>query len=143
MKLRTKIQLIFGGTAILLMSLMGSVAYSLSYQTQMQMVQTDVNRASALASENLSNQLQNYMNVTSIAGTDSIIRDSSASISDKEACIDRYVQTYGFTSGNLLDPNAVSLFDGTDFSDRDYVQRALTGECTLYIIPIAEIGAVK
>ena len=128
MKLRTKIQLIFGGTAILLMSLMGSVAYSLSYQTQMQMVQTDVNRASALASENLSNQLQNYMNVTSIAGTDSIIRDSSASISDKEACIDRYVQTYGFTSGNLLDPNAVSLFDGTDFSDRDYVQRALTGE---------------
>lgn len=128
MKLRTKIQLIFGGTAILLMSLMGSVAYNLSYQTQMQMVQTDVNRASALASENLSNQLQNYMNVTSIAGTDSIIRDSSASISDKEACIDRYVQTYGFTSGNLLDPNAVSLFDGTDFSDRDYVQRALTGE---------------
>ena len=83
MKLRTKIQLIFGGTAILLMSLMGSVAYSLSYQTQMQMVQTDVNRASALASENLSNQLQNYMNVTSIAGTDSIIRDSSASISVK------------------------------------------------------------
>ena len=128
MKLRTKIQLIFGGTAILLMSLMGSVAYSLSYQTQMQMVQTDVNRASALASENLSNQLQNYMNVTSISGTDSIIRDSSASISDKDACIDRYVQTYGFTSGNLLDPNAVSLFDGTDFSDRDYVQRALTGE---------------
>ena len=128
MKLRTKIQLIFGGTAILLMSLMGSVAYSLSYQAQMQMVQTDVNRASALASENLSNQLQNYMNVTSISGTDSIIRDSSASISDKEACIDRYVQTYGFTSGNLLDPNAVSLFDGTDFSDRDYVQRALTGE---------------
>ena len=128
MKLRTKIQLIFGGTAILLMSLMGSVAYSLSYQAQMQMVQTDVNRASALASENLSNQLQNYMNVTSIAGTDSIIRDSSASISDKEACIDRYVQTYGFTSGNLLDQNAVSLFDGTDFSDRDYVQRALTGE---------------
>ena len=128
MKLRTKIQLIFGGTAILLMSLMGSVAYSLSYQAQMQMVQTDVNRASALASENPSNQLQNYMNVTSIAGTDSIIRDSSASISDKEACIDRYVQTYGFTSGNLLDPNAVSLFDGTDFSDRDYVQRALTGE---------------
>lgn len=128
MKLRTKIQLIFGGTAILLMSLMGSVAYSLSYQTQMQMVQTDVNRASALASENLSNQLQNYMNVTSIAGTDSIIRDSSATISDKEACIDRYVQTYGFTSGNLLDQNAVSLFDGTDFSDRDYVQRALTGE---------------
>ena len=102
MKLRTKIQLIFGGTAILLMSLMGSVAYSLSYQAQMQMVQTDVNRASALASENLSNQLQNYMNVTSISGTDSIIRDSSASISDKEACIDRYVQTYGFTSGNLL-----------------------------------------
>ncbi|MDD7334225.1 MAG: methyl-accepting chemotaxis protein [Lachnospiraceae bacterium] len=128
MKLRTKIQLIFGGTAILLMSLMGSVAYSLSYQAQMQMVQTDVNRASALASENLSNQLQNYMNVTSISGTDSIIRDSSASISDKEACIDRYVQTYGFTSGNLLDQNAVSLFDGTDFSDRDYVQRALTGE---------------
>ena len=128
MKLRTKIQLIFGGTAILLMSLMGSVAYSLSYQTQMQMVQTDVNRASALASENLSNQLQNYMNVTSIAGTDSIIRDSSASISDKEACTDRYVQTYGFTSGNLLDQNAASLFDGTDFSDRDYVQRALTGE---------------
>lgn len=128
MKLRTKIQLIFGGTAILLMSLMGSVAYSLSYQAQMQMVQTDVNRASALASENLSNQLQNYMNVTSIAGTDSIIRDSSASISDREACIDRYVQTYGFTSGNLLDQNAVSLFDGTDFSDRDYVQRALTGE---------------
>lgn len=128
MKLRTKIQLIFGGIAILLMSLMGSVAYSLSYQAQMQMVQTDVNRASALASENLSNQLQNYMNVTSIAGTDSIIRDSSASISDKEACIDRYVQTYGFTSGNLLDQNAVSLFDGTDFSDRDYVQRALTGE---------------
>lgn len=128
MKLRTKIQLIFGGTAILLMSLMGSVAYSLSYQTQIQMVQTDVNRASALASENLSNQLQNYMNVTSIAGTDSIILDSSASISDKEACIDRYVQTYGFTSGNLLDQNAVSLFDGTDFNDRDYVQRALTGE---------------
>ena len=108
MKLRTKIQLIFGGTAILLMSLMGSVAYSLSYQTQMQMVQTDVNRASALASENLSNQLQNYMNVTSISGTDSIIRDSSASISDKEACIERYVQTYGFPSGNLLDQHADS-----------------------------------
>ena len=62
-----------------------------------------------------------------MVGTNELLSDRAATIMEKTAFLNKYVETYGFTSANLLDTKGISLKDGTDFSDRDYVISALKG----------------
>lgn len=42
------------------------------------------------------------------------------------------------TSGNLLDKKGVSIKDGTDFSDRDYVKAALNGKTNISDVTLSK-----
>ncbi|HBE85231.1 MAG TPA: methyl-accepting chemotaxis protein, partial [Lachnoclostridium sp.] len=49
-------------------------------------------------------------------------------MADKKAIMDQKAKTYDFQRGNILGADGVSLFDGKDYSDRDYFQKSLKGE---------------
>lgn len=126
MKIATKIQLIFGGTVIVLMFIVGILASLLSYDALIERVNDSMISSAKLATDDISNQLKNYMTAVTIAGKDSTL-STKGNLSAKKALVEQYVKDYGFTSGNILNEKGVSLLDGTDFSDRDYVQKALAG----------------
>ncbi len=127
MKLRTKIQLSFSITMAVLLVIIGMVSKNLNTAAINTLTDNSIATSASLASDHISQQLEDYLNMVSMVGTNEILSDDNVSIKEKSAFLDNYVETYGFTSANLLDADGVSLIDGTDFSDRDYVINALEG----------------
>ena len=41
--------------------------------------------------------------------------------------IDERVSMHGFQRGNIVGPDGISIFDGNDYSTREYVQQAMQG----------------
>jgi methyl-accepting chemotaxis protein len=52
--------------------------------------------------------------------------------------VEQLAKQYGFTSGNLLNKKGVSIKDGTDFSDRDYVKAALNGKTNISDVTLSK-----
>lgn len=112
--------------AVLLL-IIGMVTKNLNTSTINALTYDSIATSASLASNHISQQLEDYLNVVSMAGKSQILSDAEVSIAEKTSYLDEYVEMYGFTSANLLNAKGVSLIDGTDFSDRDYVASALNG----------------
>ena len=125
MKLRTKIQISFSLIMAALLVIIGMITQKLNTATVNTLTDKSIATSATLASNHISQQLEDYLNVVSMVGTNELLSDRAATIMEKTAFLNKYVETYGFTSANLLDTKGISLKDGTDFSDRDYVILAL------------------
>ena len=128
MKLRSKIQLIFGGTLIVSLVMVGFVSVKSNVGIAKKSAQSNMENAVTLSAGQISSDLDNYLKMAVAAGKDALITDPKIDREKKVEVMNRYASDYGFTSGNILDAKGISLKDGTDFSDREYVQRALGGE---------------
>ncbi len=130
MKIKTKIQLVFGITMFVLAGILGIVTTVSIYDTITQQIDNSMGSSAKLAADDISNQLINYKSIAESMGYNKkFTNDGNAS--EKMDLINKYVESYGFTSGNLLDVHGVSIDDGTDFSDRDYVIQALQGKVNI------------
>ncbi len=49
------------------------------------------------------------------------------SVDEKQKIIDERVSMHHFQRGNIIGKNGISIFDGKDYSDREYVQEAMKG----------------
>lgn len=126
MNLRTKIQLSFACTIIAIMAIVGYTSFNLNTQACNTIIDDGIATSASLASSHISQQLEDYVSAVTLAGQSEILQ-GKASVEEKTAYLQTYIDTYGFTSANILDKNGISLKDNTDFSDRDYVQKALAG----------------
>lgn len=127
MKLKYKIMLIFCSTMLASVMVIGTMTVILGSgavtNTELESIQTE----SVLVSNNISTQLKDYLAAVTVVGKEAVITDSSVPVEYKQKILNEIVDTYGFTSGNILDEKGVSLVDGTDFGDRSYVTTALAG----------------
>lgn len=138
MKLRTKIQISFSVTMAVLLVIIGMVTQNLNTATINTFTNNSIATSASLASNHISQQLEDYLNLVSMLGNNSILSDRNVSIEEKTELLDKYVETYGFTSANLLDSKGVSLIDGTDFSERDYVISALKGNANVSDVTLSK-----
>ena len=138
MKLRTKIQISFSITMAILLIIIGMVTQKLNTATVNTLTDNSIATSATLASNHISQQLEDYLNVVSLVGTSEILSDNTVSIKEKSAFLDKYVETYGFTSANLLNKDGISLIDGTDFSDRSYVISALEGNANVSDVTLSK-----
>lgn len=137
MKLRTKIQVSFCVTIVLLLLIIGNIVIFQNEKAAMGIVDDSLITSANLASNHISQQLGDFMNVVELVGKDQVI-SSSRTAEKKVEYLDTFVKAYGFTSGNILDENGVSINDGTDFSDRDYVKTALAGTTNISDITLSK-----
>lgn len=126
MKLRTKIQVSYCATLVVVLLIVGYVIGITMNSVSMDMVNDSMTTSARLAGNHISQQLKDYMNVVEMVGREDVM-SGSASDAQKLAYLDTFIEAYGFTSGNILDSKGISIQDGTDFSDRAYVQQALDG----------------
>lgn len=126
MKLRTRIQLAFCITIIAVLAIVGYGVGAKTTESVLNMSNDSMTTSASLASANISQQLEDYLTVIALIGKEEALCSENAD-EDRIAFLDTYVEAYGFVSGNILDEKGVSIVDGTDFSDRDYVKKALEG----------------
>ncbi len=103
----------------------GCLANYLSAKDMMvQMLQTNV----TVSSQRVQHELETYKTAASSLGMVPGLSNADVSLEQKTKIIDQWVAQYGMRRGNLLDINGNSLFDGNNYADREYFQRAKAGE---------------
>ena len=132
-----KIQLSFFAPVIILLIAIGLLITSKSKESTQNNVLDSMSSSATLASKYISQQLSDYMNVVEMLGkSEQFCTDFS--LDDKIAYFNTYVEKFGFTSVNILDKKGISMIDGTDFSTREYVQKALSGTVNISDVAISK-----
>ncbi len=119
--------------ATVLAALLAVVASSivLSYRSTVATVSQMMSETAVLAAERIEQELIAYRNVAMDTGCIPQLSDASVSVDDKRAIIDERVKMHGFQRGNIIGADGISIFDGNDYSDREYVKQAMQG--TVYV----------
>lgn len=121
---------IFVTTIILTMSsliILGVLASVLNYSSTMSTVKQNFQETAKLASSRVQWELDAYSNIASELGMIKRLSDESSTIESKNEILDNHVQKYGLQRCNIIDSKGIAI-NGTDYSDRDYFQKAMKGE---------------
>ncbi|WP_270392448.1 methyl-accepting chemotaxis protein [Butyribacter intestini] len=137
MKLSTKISIVFSLTIIILVYIIGTEACLYSYSSTISLVEKNSRSSAKTTARDIEALLQNYKNIAKASGSDiTLIGNVPNEVRVKK--VEQLAKQYGFTSGNLLNKKGVSIKDGTDFSDRDYVKAALIGKTNISDVTLSK-----
>lgn len=126
--IRTKILLSMALTVSISLIVVGAVSIWLNYSSTNETLEQTMRETSRIAAERVEQELNAYLNVAYDTGCVARLADASKSVADKKAIIDQRAQSHGFRRGNIIGANGYSLFDGNDYSDREYYQQAMQGK---------------
>ena len=130
MNIKTKLSLIFGAVVLAIVSVVGIASFNSSSKMGTSDAKNSMQISANLAASEIKGKLDDFMKMAQVSGQDPILSNSKSD-SKVTSRIDSLASTYSLTSGNILDINGVSRKDKTDFSDRDYVQKALSGNANI------------
>lgn len=125
--IRTKILLSMMLTVIISLLIVGSTGIALNYFSTKELVEQSMAETAKIAANRVEYELQSYVNVAYDAGSIARLANPDTSVEAKKELMDQRAASHNFVGSNLLDVNGVSIFDGKDYSDRVYVQEALSG----------------
>ncbi len=125
--IRTKITL-----CLILTVLVGLVASGISsiipnYNSTMSTVEQMMRETAVLAAGRVEQELAAYKNVVMEVGCIPQLSDPRVSADEKKTIIDERVSMHDFQRGNIIGMDGISIFDGKDYSDREYVRQAMQG----------------
>ena len=125
--IRKKITVCLMATVVIALLLVGATSITLNYRSTLATVEQMMSETAVLAAERVEQELIAYRNVAMDTGCIPQLSDGMASVEVKRAIIDERVSMHGFQRGNIVGINGKSIFDGNDYSDREYVQQAMAG----------------
>lgn len=125
---KSKILLGMVTTIVVGMLVVGLTSIFLSLASSKTMLKTSMQGTADIAAARVEFELRSYIETAAMAGENGLLSDDTATLQQKEEYISRVATQFGMTRGNLLDLNGDSLFDGNNYSDREYFQRAKEGE---------------
>ncbi len=125
--IRTKITL-----CLILTVLVGLVASGVSsiipnYNSTMSTVEQMMRETAVLAAGRVEQELMAYKNVVMDVGHIQQLSDPDVPLEEKQAIIDERATMHNFQRGNVIGMDGISIFDGKDYSDREYVKQAMQG----------------
>ena len=125
--IRKKITVCLMATVIITQVLAGSVSITLNYRNTVSTVEQMLSETAVLGAERISQELTAYKNVAMDTGCIPQLSDAAVPAAEKRAVIDERVSMHGFQRGNIVGADGISIFDGNDYSSREYVQQAMKG----------------
>ena len=125
--IRTKITLCLIVTVLIGLVASGSLSIALNYNNTMSNVERMMGQTAVLAAGRAQQELAAYKNAVMEVGCIPQLSDPEVSVEEKQAIIDGRVSMHGFRRGNVVGPDGISIFDGNDYSDREYVRQAMQG----------------
>ena len=125
--IRTKITLCLMLTVLAALVLVGTVSISLNYRSTIATVDQMMSESATLAAERVEQELTAYKNVAMDTGCIPQLSNGTVSVEQKRSIIDERVSMHNFQRGNIIGADGISIFDGNDYSDREYVKQAMAG----------------
>ncbi|MCI8478548.1 MAG: methyl-accepting chemotaxis protein [Oscillospiraceae bacterium] len=129
--IRRKITVCLMVTVLLSLIAVGGSSIMLNYKSTVATVDQMMRETAGLASERVEQELTAYKNVAMDTGCIPQLSDPTVPVEEKRAIIDERVGMHGFQRGNLIGADGHSVFDGNDYSDRDYVMQAMQGNVSV------------
>ncbi len=126
--IRKKITICLMATVLIALFAVGASSIVLSYRSTISTVEQMMSETAVLAAERVEQELIAYQNVAMDTGYISQLSDPTVSQAEKQAIIDERVKMHGFQRGNIIGADGFSIFDGKDYSDREYVKQAMAGK---------------
>jgi methyl-accepting chemotaxis protein len=126
--LRTKLLVFTSLLVILSLVAISATIIVLDYQSTTGVLERTMTETASLAAERVQHELNTYKAIARDTGLMTELADEESEVSVKKALVDARAKTYGLERGNLLTTKGQSLFDGNDYSDRDYFKQAVTGK---------------
>ncbi len=126
--IRRKITICLMATVLTALLAVGASSIILSYKSTVSTVEQMMSETAVLASERIEQELTAYKNVAMDTGLVPQLSDPSVPLAQKQAVIDERVRMHGFQRGNVIGIDGYSIFDGKDYSDREYVKEAMSGK---------------
>lgn len=125
--IRKKITVCLITTVLVALLAVGISSMVLNYQSTLSTVNQMMSQTVVLAAERIEQELNAYRNVAMDTGCIPQLSDKEVPVEEKRAIIDERVKMHGFQRGNIVDAKGISIFDGNDYSGREYVQQAMKG----------------
>ena len=125
--IRTKIMVCIILTVLIGLVTSGVLSIMLNYNNTMSTVEQMMRQTAVLAAGRVQQELKSYKNVVMEVGCIPQLSDPEVSVEEKQAIIDERISMHGFRRGNIVGADGISIFDGNDYSDREYVRQAMQG----------------
>ena len=125
--IRKKITVCLMATVLIALIAVGAASSALSYRSTVATVNQMMRETAVLAAQRIEQELTAYKNVAIDTGCIPQLSDDDTPLEEKRAIIDERVSLHGFKRGNVIGPEGISIFDGKDYSDREYVRQAMQG----------------
>lgn len=125
--IRRKITVCLMATVLIALIAVGASSITLSYRSTIATLNQMMSETAVLAAERIEQELTAYKNVAIDTGCVPQLSDASVPTAEKQAIIDERVKMHGFQRGNVIGTDGLSIFDGKDYSDREYVKQAMQG----------------
>ncbi len=125
--IRKKITVCLMATVLTALIAVGAASSALSYRSTIATVDQMMSETAVLAAQHIEQELTAYKNVAMDTGCIAQLSDDDVSLEEKRAIIDERVAMHGFQRGNIIGADGCSIFDGNDYSDREYVKQAMQG----------------
>ncbi len=125
--IRTKITLCLMVTVLATQLVVGASSITLNYKSTISTVDQMMSETAVLAAERIEQELTAYKNVAMDTGCVPQLLDETVSLEEKRSIIDERVSMHDFQRGNIVGADGISIFDGNDYSDREYVKQAMQG----------------
>jgi len=129
--IRSKIMLCMTVTLSVALFVLGLITMAFNYRSTITTLDQTLTETAKIAAERVEQELKGYENVCSEVGSIPDLSNDWVSTAAKQELIDSRAEYFGFTRGNLLDANGISVFTGQDFSDRDYFQNSIKGNVSV------------
>lgn len=105
----------------------GASSITLNYKSTVSTVDQMMSETAVLAAERIEQELTAYKNVAMDTGCIPQLLDETVSLEEKRSLIDERASMHDFQRGNIVGADGISIFDGNDYSDREYVKQAMQG----------------
>ncbi|MCI9614124.1 MAG: methyl-accepting chemotaxis protein [Lachnospiraceae bacterium] len=125
--IRTKITLCLMVTVLATQLVVGAASITLNYNSTTKTVNQMMSETAVLAAERIEQELTAYKNVAMDTGCIPQLLDADVTLEEKRSIIDERVGMHGFQRGNVIGSDGISIFDGNNYSDREYVKQAMQG----------------
>ena len=125
--IRKKITVCLMATVLTALIAVGVASSALNYRSTLATVDQMMSETAVLAAQHIEQELTAYKNVAMDTGCIPQLSDDTVSLEEKRTIIDERVAMHSFQRGNVIDADGSSIFDGKDYSDREYVKQAMQG----------------